>query len=54
MKDIQNYQSDYDDELDLDFDLDSEQINDFTSSNIEMINSQKNHSNGGIQSFDDN
>ena len=54
LKDIRNYQSDYDDDLDLDFDIDSEQINDFSSSNIEMVNSHKNHSNGGIQFLEEN
>lgn len=54
MKDIRNYQSDYDDDLDLDLDIDSEQINDFSSSNIEMVNSHKNHSNGGIQFLEEN
>jgi hypothetical protein len=54
LKDIRNYQSDYDDDLDLDLDIDSEQINDFSSSNIEMVNSHKNHSNGGIQFLEEN
>ena len=54
LKYIRNYRSDYDDDLDLDFDIDSEQINDFSSSNIEMVNSHKNHSNGGIQFLEEN